>query len=66
MSAHLFTDSLSGWTRRESGGGAELPQQQAEDSDCLLWQLDKVRQRVMLAKDLLLLFAHQILFTPDL
>lgn len=45
---HLFTDSLSGWSRRESGGGAELPQQQAKDCDCLLWPLDKVRWLITL------------------
>lgn len=39
---HLSTGSLFGWTRWESGGGAELPQQQAEDCDSLFWQLDKV------------------------
>lgn len=39
-----FTDSLSGWSRRKGGGGAELAQQQAEDCDCVLWQLDKVWQ----------------------
>lgn len=39
---HLSTDSLSGWSRRKGGGGAEPAQQQAEDCDCVLWQLDKV------------------------
>lgn len=36
----LCTDSVSGWTRRKGGGGAKLPQQQAEDCDSLLWQFD--------------------------
>lgn len=35
------TGGLFSRPRREGGGRAELPQQQAEDSDCLLWQLDK-------------------------
>lgn len=42
LRVRLSPGSLFGWTRGEGGGGAELPQQQAEDRDCLFWQLDKV------------------------
>ena len=42
LSMSLSTGSFFGRSRRKSGGGAELPQQQAKDCDCLFWQLDKV------------------------
>lgn len=60
LSIRPYSGCFSGWSRREGGGGAELPQQQVEDGDGLLWQPGHVGQ--LIRNDPLVFSGHHVFF----